>query len=257
MTIKPQNIRKSILAATFLLFEYRVFHLFFSPVLLLMAASKGIINGSLLIYGLLFVVSLFLGRTWCGWVCPGCGVSEVTSLLVQKRPRRSKWFLLKYANFAVLMAAVIFMMIRAGGIHSLDPFFGMSQESSTQDIILLFGIVAVMVPTNLLLGRQAHCHYLCWQAPIMILGTKIKDFFRWPSLHVKVNSGICRDCGACDRNCPMGLNVSEMVRSGVVRNDECILCRNCVDHCPNGTLEFSFSRPPKQGKGLKGRVSLN
>lgn len=255
MAIKRQNIRKSVLATTFLLFEYRVFHLFFSPVLLVIAASQGIINGSLLIYGLLFIGSLFMGRAWCGWVCPGCAVNEAASLLVQKRPRKSRWFAVKYAISAVLLGSVVFMLIQAGGVHAVHPFFGMSQESTSQDILLLFGVVVMMVPMTFLLGRQAHCHYFCWQAPIMILGTKIKDFFGWPSVHIQVKADACRDCGACDRNCTMGLKVSEMVKSGVLRDSECILCGNCEDHCPNGVIKVVYGKPVRIL--LAGEIAIN
>jgi polyferredoxin len=134
-------------------------------------------------------------------------------------------------------------MLRAGGLHTIDPFFGMTRENSTQDILLLFGAAAVMVPTAFALGKQAHCHYFCWQAPILILGTKLKNHFRWPSLHLRADSAACKDCGACDRRCPMSLTVAKMVQSGNTDHAECILCGSCVDACPHGAIRFSFGAP--------------
>ena len=37
---------------------------------------KGIIVGNFITFVLLFMVSLFLGRAFCGWVCPGAGIQE-------------------------------------------------------------------------------------------------------------------------------------------------------------------------------------
>jgi hypothetical protein len=61
MAIKRQSIRKGLLAAMLVLFQYRLFHLFFSPVLIVVAASQGIVDGSMLIYVLLFLSSLYFG----------------------------------------------------------------------------------------------------------------------------------------------------------------------------------------------------
>lgn len=78
----------------------------------------------------------------------------------------------------------------------------------------------------------------------MVLGTQLKERFRWPALHLRVNPGACQQCGLCDRHCPMSLPVARLVWAGALRHAECILCGNCVDHCPQGAIQFSFGRPP-------------
>jgi polyferredoxin len=47
-----------------------------SPYLVVDAADKGIINGSFIMFALLFVSSLVLGRGFCGWVCPAGGCQK-------------------------------------------------------------------------------------------------------------------------------------------------------------------------------------
>jgi len=174
ISTRRQNIRKFIIASAFLLFEYRLFHLFFSPVLIVFAASQGIVNGTLIIYAFLFLTSLYFGRAWCGWICPGSAINEICSLVVRKHPKGRKAHAIKYVTFALLTVVIIFMAIRAGGYHAIDPFFGMDRESVTQDILLLFGAVAIIVPIAFIFGKYSHCHYLCWMAPILIIGTRIK-----------------------------------------------------------------------------------
>jgi polyferredoxin len=245
MNTNRQRIRKSLLALMFVLFQYRLFHLFFSPVLAVAAASQGIVNGSLLIYALLFLGSLFFGRAWCGWCCPGAALNEGCSVVVRKRCRCGRGDKVKYMVLAVLAGVIGYMAYRAGGFHAVDPFYGMDRRSHLQDIFMLFGAVLIIVPLSLCFGRFANCHYLCWGAPLMIIGTKIKNTIGWPSLHLTANPAACKDCGNCDKHCPMSLPVAAMVQRGNMQNAECVLCGNCVDHCPTGAIRYAFGVPKR------------
>ncbi len=57
---------------------------FLSPYVIIDGAMNGIVNGSLIMFGLMFVSSLFLGRAWCGWVCPGGGMQEIVEPINNK-----------------------------------------------------------------------------------------------------------------------------------------------------------------------------
>jgi hypothetical protein len=71
MSIKlRQRIRKGIILVTFLLLP-AIFY-YFSPYLIIMGASEGIISGSFIVFAVLFLSSLFLGRGFCGWFCSPC-----------------------------------------------------------------------------------------------------------------------------------------------------------------------------------------
>ena len=129
MAINRQSIRKGSLAAMLVLFQYRLFHLFFSPVLVVVAASLGIVNGSLLIYALLFLCSLYFGRAWCGWLCPGAAINEGCSVIVRKRCSGGRADKIKYVVFALWAGLIGFMAIRAGGFHAVDLFYGVERRS--------------------------------------------------------------------------------------------------------------------------------
>ncbi len=247
MTINRQHIRKSLLALLLVLFQYRLFHLFFSPVLVVMAASQGIVNGSMLIYTLLFLSSLFFGRAWCGWLCPGTAINEACALVVHKPCKSTSGNKIKYVVFAAWAGVIAFMAYRVGGFHAVDPFYGMDRRSLLQDVLLLVGAAAIIVPLALLLVRFANCHYLCWEAPIMIIGTKIKEAVGWPSLHLVANPAACLNCGKCDQHCPMSLPVAAMAQRGNLQNAECILCGNCVDHCQTSAIRYAFGVPKGTG----------
>jgi ferredoxin len=94
-----------------------------------------------------------------------------------------------------------------------------------------------------LFGRWASCHYLCWVAPFLVIGTRIKEWLPWPSLRLRADPENCAGCETCNAGFPMNLDVREMVRGGVMRNDECILCGNCADRCPSECIRYAFSIP--------------
>ncbi len=101
-------------------------------------------------------------------------------------------------------------------------------------IIALFTILPIAV------GRRAACHTICWMAPFMIIGRPARNLFRWPSLWLRADAEKCIDCKRCTRDCPMSLEVNEMVRAGDMEHVECILCGTCADTCPRDVIRFSF-----------------
>jgi len=90
-------------------------------------------------------------------------------------------------------------------------------------------IVSIAVVLTLVIGRWAFCHTLCWIAPFIIIGTRIRDCTRLPGLRLKATQ---ERRGACARGCPMSLNAqNEMVARNDMANRECILCGTCADGC--------------------------
>ena len=74
---RRQRIRKSLLFISLLLFPVTLYY--FSPAIILQAASEGIINASFFVFGAMFVSALFVGRLWCGWGCPAGGQAVTLS----------------------------------------------------------------------------------------------------------------------------------------------------------------------------------
>lgn len=246
LTLHRQRVRRGVLFTSFALFQgFRVFHLLFSPVLLLVAAAAGVAGGSLLLYSLLLVSSLFLGRAFCGWVCPGCGVQELVALKVRRPLRWRGADRVKWVPAAALFGAALALAVRAGGLRSVDPFFGMRHATAMQGLLLFFGHLVVITGLALALGRWGSCHAICWIAPLLIVGTRVARAGGWPRLHLEAEPAECSGCGTCDEGCPMSLPVSRMVGRGEMGDAECLLCGSCVDACPSKAVRFSFRRPAR------------
>lgn len=54
-------------------------------------------------------------------------------------------------------------------------------------------------------------------------------FLIFPGLKITRNAEICTSCRICDKQCPMGLNVS---KPAAVQHIDCHLCTDCVAKCP-------------------------
>ncbi|HEQ71192.1 MAG TPA: 4Fe-4S dicluster domain-containing protein, partial [Spirochaetia bacterium] len=55
--------------------------------------------------------------------------------------------------------------------------------------------------------------------------------------YAKPSGKTCRECGACNRACPMDVNVQSYISAGKkVRSTECIGCGKCKAACPAGAI---------------------
>lgn len=107
--------------------------------------------------------------------------------------------------------------------------------------LISFLIVAlVFVIISIIFGKRASCHYICWMAPFMILGTKLRDRLNLPGLRLHTAPEKCIDCGTCSISCPMSLKVHELVYENGIKHTECILCGSCADDCPNQVISYTF-----------------
>lgn len=245
---KRQRLRKALLFVSLLFFPVTLYY--FSPVIIMGGASKGIINGSFIVFGLMFISALFVGRLWCGWVCPAGALQEFGSPINNKPTPGGKFNWVKWAIWIPWIGGIVALAVRAGGYQSVDPFYqlegGMTLAQPIEPggppwYMIYYIIVALFLGLAMIFGRRASCHTICWMAPFMIIGRRMRNIFNWPALRLKAEPDKCSDCQLCARNCPMSLDVSRMVQRADMEDDECILCGNCVDGCPKDAVCFSFS----------------
>ncbi|MDW7729165.1 MAG: 4Fe-4S binding protein [Bacillota bacterium] len=241
--MKRQRVRRAIIFISFLFFPLTIYYL--SPVLIVMGAAEGIVAGSLLFFALLFIGSLFFGRLFCGWLCPAAGMQEACFIINQKPAKGGKADMIKYAIWLPWLILIVALFIRVGVVIDIDPFYhipGGISVSQPGDYFVYYSVTGLILVLALTAGKRAFCHYVCWMAPFMIIGLKLKKLKLWPSLRLKTSPELCDDCKRCDKVCPMSLDVNALVKAGLEDYNECVLCGSCVDSCPGKLIKFSFSR---------------
>jgi ferredoxin-type protein NapH len=238
-----QKIRNAMTLLMFALFP--IIYYYFSPYLVIMGAAEGIVAGSLIVFVSLFVFSLFLGRAFCGWVCPAGATQELCARVRNKKFKNGKRNWIKYAIWAPWITIIIVMFLQAGAIRAVDPlyqtYYGIS-ITGLESAIMFLAIASLIAGIALVAGKRAACHTICWIAPFMIIGRKIRNSVNLPALQLEADSNKCINCMACTRNCAMSLNVNEMVQKQAMENTECILCGNCVDACPKSAIKYAFGK---------------
>lgn len=235
---KRQLIRKGLILISFLLFPAVFFY--FSPYLIIYGAVHHIVSGSFIFFILLFLASLFFGRGFCGWVCPAGGLQEACITVQPKKTTGGYW--IKFLIWFPWMGTIIFFSIKNGGLTKIDPLFQTVRGLSLSDpesYLVYYFVLILIVSLALKVGKRSFCHHVCWMAPFMILGTRIKNFFKWPSLKLEADSSKCIHCKKCNQECPMSLDVEQMTES-TMEHHECILCGACIDSCPKKVISFSF-----------------
>lgn len=152
----------------------------------------------------------------------------------------------KYIIWAGWIGAILYLAIRVGGYTHVDlmwenPGFP-PYELGAHIAWLGFSLLPVVLV--LLLGRRAFCHYLCFFAPLNIIGTRMGRWLRLPMLgaHV-VAADRCIACRKCSKACPMSLDVTGMVQRGAIRHTECITCGSCAATCGQAVIAYGVRRP--------------
>ncbi len=240
--------RIRVITTTLCLLLFPAIFYYLSPVIPLGASIEGIISGSLIVFASLFILSLFFGRLFCSYVCPGGTIQDLVRKANDKTFPRKKLNWIKYLIWGPWILLLLVLFYRSGGVKEIVFTYQTTKGFSVADLpslIIYLLVVLTFFLLPLLFGRRSACHTICWMAPFMILGKKVGDIFHTPSLHIHSDSERCIACKRCTTVCPMSLEVDKLQQLGSINSSDCIVCGDCVDICPTSTLSFSFSKHKK------------
>jgi len=238
-----QKIRLLLVFLSLLLFPITLN--FFSPYISIDGALSGIISGSMVVFFALFISGIFLGRAWCGWLCPVAGLSELGGL-VNKNPapvRRLTY--IRYGIFAVWFSVLVAGFVLAGGIKAIDPLHLSGSFVSVDEpakYIIYYIVIFIFFGLTVTVGKRGGCHAICWMSPFLVGGYLTGKLLHVPQLRIKSQPSKCIQCRTCNERCPMSIRVSDYAQKGKVSSLDCILCGQCVDGCPNKVLSYSLRR---------------
>ncbi|MEA3489405.1 MAG: 4Fe-4S dicluster domain-containing protein [Candidatus Omnitrophota bacterium] len=223
----------------------------------------------------MLVLTLFLGRFYCGWVCPLGTVIDLTGAARKKKiPVKGRaGAKLRKIKFFLLGAVLVSALFGVQAAWVLDPMVIMARFVSLN---LIPAFTSVTDRFFVFLIRDLNLY-----GPVQDLYSSLKMSFLGVKAHYFANSGIifvffvlicitallvsrlwcrficplgafysvvsrfavlrrvadkCVSCGECVRNCRMGaINDDNSYVKG-----ECILCMDCVYDCLHGGTRFTF-----------------
>ena len=194
----------------------------------------GVFGGSVIHYLVAKIAGpVLFGRGYCGWAC---WTAMILDFLPYKRNKKGRiaaqWESLRYVHFGLSLSLVLalWFLFQYRDIPVGHAAFVWLVAGNA----FYFGSAIVLA--FVLEDNRAFCKYLC---PITVI---LKCTSRFALLKIEGAKEKCQQCGACNKVCPMDINIMEYVNNGErVLSTECIFCMTCTTVCPDGILEDTFS----------------
>lgn len=210
-----------------------------------------------LIFGLGFLlVTVVLGRVWCGWLCPQTTLADLAEWAARKLgltvkgnrlhgPLRRQVLLQLFLLFlALLVASNLLWYFIPPGIY-FARLVAFDLHSATGLTLMITGLIVYL---DLALVRRLMCKEFC---PYGRVQTALVDKATL-SLHLpETELARCLGCDSCVQSCPMEIDI----RHGY--QVECTNCGRCLDACRKvmakrnepGLIRYTFGL---HSEGLKG-----
>lgn len=225
---------------------------------------------------IMIVVTLVLGRVFCGWVCPFGTLNNMVSSLRKstrvKSPRN--WYRIKYLILIFTLVSSLFtlqlvglmdplsLLIRSFSLsiypalsYSVSASFDIIYNSNIPGVVLISEAVYSLLKKSVLPFLQPS--YLqsafigvlflfilglnlienrFWCRYLCPLGALLGLLSRISLLKRSVSEG-CSSCGACAGVCQGNASPD---KKEDWRDTECYYCWNCDDICPENAVSFGF-----------------
>jgi len=230
---------------------------------------------------LVIIATIFLGRVFCGWICPLGTLNNLAGTLQKRRSRRAPFnrHWLKYCILIFLITLSLFswqlvgivdpisLLIRSLSL-SVYPLMAYATKA-TFDLFYELNI-PFLVNVSEFIYTLFKKIWLPFQQPFFFqsafvgllfftiiglnllekrfwckylcpLGALLGLFSRYAFLQRSVSEG-CNSCGACDFYCQGGASPNQKEKW---QKMECLACMNCDDLCPQNAVHFGFFKKPQ------------
>ncbi len=204
-------------------------------------------SASFILMWIVFVLTVFLGPVFCGWVCPFGSIQEWFGKLGKKIFKRRFNRLIPYKVDRILrylryvaLGLIVYMTAATGTLMfaKIDPYFALFNFWTSEVTVAAMIILIVVLLLSLVVERP-FCKYACPYGALLGVFNLLRIF------KIRRSPVTCIDCKACDRTCPMNIPVST---TGAVRDHQCIACLKCTSEqaCPvDKTVELTTIRLEK------------
>lgn len=203
----------------------------------------------LVIFFAIILISTFLKKGFCSWICPIGLISESLHELGKKifKKNYSLPGLIDIPLRSIKYALLLFFVysISQMTINELTKFI-YSDYNKVADIKLYLFFANIGTPSILVIGflimlslpiKNFWCRYACPYGALMGILSMASPF------KVRRNDLTCIKCGKCSSVCPSHLPVDKL---DSVNSAECFACYSCIESCPiSNALKFSISAKSK------------
>jgi polyferredoxin len=215
--------------------------------------ATGALYATLLWALVAIILTLFVGRFFCGFACPLGTINQFTGWLARRgldpagrveanRHRRAQN--LKYYLLVGLLALALMGSVQTGIFDPLplvhrsvnlalaplaDNRLGLLNDTPrAYASAWLLGLVFLTLVGLNLAWPRFFCRFAC---PLGALFGLLGRFAPW---RIGKTAAACGDCRICELYCEGACRPSETFITG-----ECVLCLNCLDRCPAGRITFA------------------
>ncbi len=214
---------------------------------------------------LLFFVTTFLGRVWCGYMCPQTvwtfifiwfeerieGTANQRRKLDQQKMNFNKLWRKSFKHFCWVMFSLFTAMTFVGYFVPMhDVFMDVFTLSTSATIATILAFFTFATYGNAGWMRETVCLHMCPYARFQSAMfdkdtlTVAYDKERGESRgargrkqdHKAMGLGDCIDCNLCVEVCPTGIDI----RNGL--QYECINCGSCVDACAGVMKRMNYDQ---------------
>ncbi|MBN2445839.1 MAG: 4Fe-4S binding protein [Phycisphaerae bacterium] len=204
---------------------------------------------------IILVPTLFIGRFFCGWVCPYGALHHFVGWALGRHPGRAaidvnRYRPLQRVKYYILAGMLVAAALGTLQIGLLDPIcllyrsmtgavlptVGMAatgEHGVYQGAWLIGGMLFGLVAMNVVYPRF-FCRVLC---PLGALLGVLSRFAWW---RIERDTVACNGCNRCRLGCEGACDPHASLRKA-----ECFVCFNCVEECPEGSLSFRLF-PPRE-----------
>lgn len=168
---------------------------------------------------------LIWGRGFCGWACWNAAIFDWLPISGMKKSIPEKAKNLRYISL-IISLAIPFYLVFILNFNVYEDYLykkEMLWMFSGNALYYAIGIPLAFIYKD----KRAFCKLVCPVALVMKPTSSIS------LLKIKPKQGDCIECGACNKNCPMDIDVMSYIKNNEpVTSTECIHCRNCSVVCP-------------------------
>lgn len=183
-----------------------------------------VLLSTLLVVAGFLLLTVILGRVWCGWLCPQTVLNDLADFLRKRLhsvlPERAAGFVAH--SLILLLAMLIALNLFCWFMAPMEALKSLVAFRDHPIMVSCFSILSLVLYLNLTVVKRSFCRSYCpygrFQAALLDTGTLNLAF-------LEETSSRCIRCTACVKVCPMGIDIRQGFQI------ECINCGRCIDAC--------------------------